>query len=262
MPDEPPLARRDLIASRLAQGHAVVAGVLAEEFGVSEDAIRRDLRALAEEGRCRRVYGGALPISAAMVPMSARMDASRERKEALARAAAATIRAGELVFLDSGSTNLAMAAFLPEDSEITVATNSVDIAAAVLRRQDVKLLMIGGPVDPLVGGCVDGAAVQSVMQLNIDRYFLGACAVEPKSGVGASHASDATFKRAALAVSEHCLALVMTDKFSARGSHRVASFASIETLIVEHDAPAAVLNTLVKAGVRILKAEPGLAHTE
>lgn len=42
-----PLARRDVIAARLAGGTAVVAAALAQEFDVSEDAIRRDLRALA-----------------------------------------------------------------------------------------------------------------------------------------------------------------------------------------------------------------------
>ncbi|WP_271025209.1 DeoR family transcriptional regulator [Rhizobium sp. RCAM05973] len=41
----------------------IVAASLAVEFNVSEDAVRRDLRALAAEGKCRRVYGGALPFS-------------------------------------------------------------------------------------------------------------------------------------------------------------------------------------------------------
>jgi len=66
--------------------------------------------------------------------------------------------------------NLALVDFLPEDSELTVATHSIDIAAAVLRRADLQLVMIGGAVDPAVGGCVDAVAVQSVGQLNIDRF--------------------------------------------------------------------------------------------
>ncbi|WP_247655764.1 DeoR family transcriptional regulator, partial [Hydrogenophaga aromaticivorans] len=73
-----PLERRDLIAQRLAQGQPVVAAALAAEFQVSEDAIRRDLRALAAEGRCRRVYGGALPPLPGALPMAVRMDAGRE----------------------------------------------------------------------------------------------------------------------------------------------------------------------------------------
>ncbi|WP_306171041.1 DeoR family transcriptional regulator, partial [Burkholderia pseudomallei] len=87
------------MAGRLALGQPVQAAALAAEFHVSEDAIRRDLRALAAEGRCRRVYGGALPVTPACAPMAARIDAARERKAALARTAASLIERGELLFL-------------------------------------------------------------------------------------------------------------------------------------------------------------------
>src|ERR1700742_3990116 len=106
MNTELPSGRRAEIEARLAKGQMVVAAALALEFEVSEDAIRRDLRALAAEGRCRRVYGGALPLAKAAIPMRARMDDGRDRKHALARKAASLIRPGQLVFLDSGSTNL------------------------------------------------------------------------------------------------------------------------------------------------------------
>jgi DeoR/GlpR family transcriptional regulator of sugar metabolism len=59
-----PLAeiRRNEIENRLKRGLPVKATALAEEFLVSEDAVRRDLRALAAEGKCKRVYGGAIPL--------------------------------------------------------------------------------------------------------------------------------------------------------------------------------------------------------
>jgi DeoR/GlpR family transcriptional regulator of sugar metabolism len=256
MPDEPPLARRDVIASRLAQGHSVVAATLAHEFAVSEDAIRRDLRALADDGLCRRVYGGALPISPGSVTLAARAQVSSDRKLALARTAARTIQRREFLFLDSSSSNLALAGLLPEDHELTVATNSLDIGAALLRRQDLKLILIGGPVDPSIGGCVDGAAVQSVSLFNIDRCFIGTCSVSATTGVGAFHSSDATFKRALIEVSQHCSTLITTDKFDVRAPYRVAPLAKIESIIVEHDAPVELLTALTQAGVSIIQAEP------
>ena len=194
MNSELPLARRDLIADRLANGMAVVATELANEFDVSEDAIRRDLRALAAEGRCRRVYGGALPIAPASNPMSARITEGREQKSALGRLAATTAMPGELIFLDNGSTNLALVDYLPEDHDLTIATNSIDIAAAVLRRPELKLIMIGGCVDPVVGGAIDATATTGVSQMNIDRCFLGACSVSATQGVCAFNAADGIFR--------------------------------------------------------------------
>lgn len=263
MTDDIPLARRELIASRLAAGHAVVAATLAAEFDVSEDAIRRDLRALAAEGRCRRVYGGALPVSPASAPMAARMDEARERKQALAAAAVAQVQRGELLFLDSGSSNLALVGLLPEEYELTVATNSIDIAAALLRRADIRLIMVGGQVDPVVGGSVDAAAVASVQNLHIDRCFLGACAVSPQEGVSAYEFADASFKRALLSCSRHAVILSTTDKLDARASHRVAALDAIACMIVEYDAPRAHIAALKKAGTAVLQAQrPASADSE
>jgi DeoR/GlpR family transcriptional regulator of sugar metabolism len=250
-----PLGRRDLIAARLASGQAVVAVKLAEEFDVSEDAIRRDLRALAAAGLCRRVYGGALPITPSARPMAARVGEAGGRKSALGRAAVPFIEQGELVFLDNGSTNLALVDWLPEDHELTVATNSIDIAAAVLRRPDLRLLLVGGAVDPIVGGAIDAEAMLSVMRLNIDRCFLGACAVSAKQGVSALNEADASFKRALLGRSQTKVVLVTNDKFTAKAHYRVARLKQMTCFVVEHDVSSETLVTLKKTGSMIVTAD-------
>lgn len=255
MTAELPLGRREVIVQRLAQGQAVVAAALAAEFQVSEDAIRRDLRALAAEGRCRRVYGGALPPLPGAQPMAVRMDERRERKAALARAALATIEPGEFLFLDSSSTNLALAQCLPEAYALTVATNSVDIAAALLRRQDVHLIMVGGAVDPLVGGCIDASAVLAVGQMNIQRCFLGTCGVLVDAGICTVDAADAAFKRALRAASQRCVAMATNDKLGLLLPHRVTPVREIDHFVVEHDADFAFLKALAKQGTQVLKAQ-------
>ncbi|MBK1615546.1 DeoR family transcriptional regulator [Rubrivivax gelatinosus] len=254
MTSDLPLARRDLIAQRLAAGQPVVAATLAAEFVVSEDAIRRDLRALAAEGRCRRVYGGALPPAAGAPAVAQRLGEGRERKQALARAAAATVRPGEFVFLDAGSTNLALVEYLPEDADLTVATNSIDIAAALLRRQDLRLLMVGGSVDLLVGGCVDASALLAVQRLNIARCFLGACALSPETGASAHDAADAEFKRALVGASRRLLVLATNDKLGALAAHRVAPVAAFDTVVLEPDADTALQAALAAAGANIVHA--------
>ncbi len=250
MSSDLPLARRDVIAARLDAGQPVAAGALAAEFGVSEDAIRRDLRALAATGRCRRVYGGALPVRPATLGMAARVDVLCHRKRCLARAGAATIRPGEFVFIDSGSTNLAIAEFLPEDCDLTVATNAVDIAAAILRRQDVRLIVVGGVADPIVGGCVDGAALQAVGRMRIDRCFVGACSISIERGLGAFQFEDATFKYALVHASRCNVVLALDDKFDARMSHEVAAFAEIDLLVVEETAEQSRIDAIERRGCR------------
>lgn len=154
-----PLARRDRIAERLLGGKAVAAATLAAEFGVSEDAIRRDLRALAADGLCRRVYGGALPISPANTPMTQRIKEGQEKKTVLAEIAVSTIQPDEFIFLDNSSTHLVLASLLPKEYNLTVATSSILIGSALLTRKDLSLILIGGSVNNQIGGSVDASAL-------------------------------------------------------------------------------------------------------
>lgn len=233
-----------------------MASSLAVEFNVSEDAIRRDLRALAAEGRCRRVYGGALPIHATHKPMAARLGEDGSRKDALARAAAQTIQSSEFIFLDAGSTNLALVDLLPEDQGLTIATNSVDIAQAVLLRGDLALIMVGGTVDTEVGGCIDSSAIEAVSTMNIDRCFIGACALSAKAGLGAHHHGDALFKRALLSISQTRIAMVTNEKLLAKVPHRIAFAKNLDLIILEEDAPSGVIVDLQRADVPFFLAKP------
>lgn len=254
MNDTPPVARRELIALRLDQGQTVVATALAEEFAVSEDAIRRDLRALAAEGRCRRVYGGALPISPMSTSMAVRASEDIDRKRSLARAAVKLLTPGEVIFLDNGSANLALAAELPDDLDLKVITNSVPIAAVLFERQSLDFMILGGVVNREVGGVIDASAVLAVQQLSIDRCFLGACALSVRHGACIFDPGDAAFKRALAGVSEAIVLMALTDKLETRAPHRVAPLEALDTLILEADAPQNIRDDLALGGARIILA--------
>ena len=58
--------RKQLVLARLRDEGKIVARELAEELGISEASVRRDLRDLAAAGQCQRVYGGAVPVSRAL----------------------------------------------------------------------------------------------------------------------------------------------------------------------------------------------------
>ncbi len=246
------VSRRDIIEARLARGQEIVASVIAQEFDISEDAVRRDLRALAAEGKCRRVYGGALPLVTPSRPISERIGKASERKMALARVAAGTVAAGELLFLDCGSTNLAIAALLPGDRKLTVATNSIDIAAAIMKRGDIPLILIGGLIDPVVGGSVDASAVARLDELNIDRCFVGACAVSAETGMSVQEHSDALFKRKLMTRSAINIVLATSEKFEERAPHRIGSARDIDWLIVEDDLPSNTRQALAEIGYALL----------
>ena len=116
--------RLDLIRAQLARQGKVLANDLAAQFGVSEDTIRRDLRELARQGFCRRVYGGALLPSPDSGSLAARVSSHQDAKAELARTTSRLLRDGQTLFIDAGSTNLAIANALPQELKLTVVTNA------------------------------------------------------------------------------------------------------------------------------------------
>ena len=256
MPNDIPSSRRDTILARLAAGQPVRSGALAEEFGLSEDAIRRDLRSLAAEGLCRRVYGGALPVVSGATPMAERIGEDVQRKQALADAALRFIEPSSFVFVDNGSSNLALVERLPPYLNLGIATSSITIAAALQQRDDVDVLVVGGMIDRMVGGAVDGTALETIARLNIDLCVLGACAVSVAGGVSAYDPDDATFKRALVARSRKTIVLATNDKLGRNAPHRVCDVDVLAQIVVEHDADADLVRDLAEAGATITRAVP------
>jgi DeoR/GlpR family transcriptional regulator of sugar metabolism len=246
-----PLGRQQRIVDRLGRGETVVAARLAAEFGVSEDAIRRDLRTLAAEGVCRRVYGGALPLSKASSSLAVRSGEDVDRKRALARAAVALLREGQTLFLDTGSTNLQLATELPDDRALTVVTNSIPVAAALMGRSGISLVVIGGSVNAAIGGCIGIRAVQELQRFQIDLCFLGACAISVEHGIAGFDITDTDFKRSALELSAATALMVTNAKLETAAPYRIGHIAELEHLILEHDAPAAIVDALQGSGALI-----------
>ena len=135
--------RHQIIRDRLAAEGRVLAGELASRFGVSEDTVRRDLRELAKAGQCRRVYGGAVaPAPFAAAPVGLRAGHAVEEKTRLARATVALLSRGQTLFIDGGTTNAAIARAIPRDLELTIATNSLEVASALSDHALIELIVL------------------------------------------------------------------------------------------------------------------------
>lgn len=249
-----PEQRRAAILSILQRGEAVSAAELATRFAVSEDAIRRDLRKLAAEGLCEKVYGGALPISAPAQPFSVRADENLERKAALAAAAVSLLQPRQCLFLDVGSTNALLAKTLPENLDLTVVTNSVPVLNALFGKAGIRLFAIGGPVNMHVGGTTGAKAVEDLARFRFDLTFLGACSLSRAAGICCFDGDDADMKRAAVANSNAVAALVMIDKLETGQPHRIVDFEDLDYLVLEEGTPPELIEDYRSSDIRILVA--------
>ncbi|WP_026618599.1 DeoR/GlpR family transcriptional regulator of sugar metabolism [Ensifer sp. WSM1721] len=233
--------RRAMISARLARDGQLVAKALADELGLSEDTIRRDLREMAAEGLLKRVHGGALPLTPPLPDFAARQAIAGNIKRRLGRRAAELVKPGQVVFLDGGTTNAEIARALPYDLRVTIVTHSPTIAAE-LERHDAEVVLIGGRLYKHSMVTTGAAALSAIEQIRADIFFLGVTGIHPAHGLSTGDYEEAAIKRAIARHTAETYVLATPEKFGAASPHRIMSVGELAGLVVPADMEADLLS--------------------
>src|ERR1039458_9217877 len=137
--------RRHMLAKIQRDGRVLVSE-LSDALGISRITIRKDLDYLQSKGLVQRTHGGALSAqSQALFDPSLQEKEHKQLKEKqrIGEAAAALVKEGMCVLLDSGTTTTAVARKLRQFSHLTVITNAVNIAAE-LAGTNFEIILTGG----------------------------------------------------------------------------------------------------------------------
>ncbi len=246
--------RKALILDRLGKDGRVVAKEISQALNLSEDTIRRDLRELAAEGLLQRVHGGALPASGALADLKTRRKMAVGDKAAIARAAAAMVEAGQTVFLDGGTSAVAVAQALPFDLEITVVTHSPDVAVALSDHPGVGIELIGGRLYRHSNVAVGAVALEGIRQIRADVYFMGVTGIHAEHGLTTGDREEAAIKRAISERSGETYVLASREKLGAVSACTVIALDGIDGIIVERNSTGEALEAIEARGVPVIRA--------
>ncbi|NLR95349.1 DeoR/GlpR transcriptional regulator [Rhizobium sp. P38BS-XIX] len=233
--------RKALLLDRLRRDGQIVAKSLADDLGLSEDTIRRDLREMAAEKLLKRVHGGALPLSPALPDFTARQAVSSDAKRRLGAYAASMIQPGQTVFLDGGTTNAEIARQLPRDLAVTIVTHSPTIAGELEHHPLAEVILIGGKLykhSMVATGAITMAAIASI---RADIFFLGATAIHPARGFSTGDFEEAAIKRHIAQCSAETYVLATSEKLDAASPCQILPLQSVSGLIMPAEVPDASL---------------------
>jgi DeoR/GlpR family transcriptional regulator of sugar metabolism len=246
--------RKSRILERLRSEGRVLSNVLADEFRVSEDTVRRDLRELAGEGLLKRVHGGALPLSrAAAFSMAEREREPSAEKRTLAAAAARMVESGQTILVDGGSTNLLLARALPRDLSATVVTSSPAVALALAEHAGVEVILPGGRLVRRAGTIAGPDAVDAIRAVKADLCFLGVCSLDPEVGITCGEREETFVKRAMISAAGEVIALATADKLDAVAAHVVAPVAELTRLVLAETVLEPRTRRYAERGVEIVR---------
>lgn len=246
--------RRELLINRLRVEGKVIARDVARELGISEDSVRRDLRELASAGHCQRVYGGAVPVSRAIVDYGSRAGVEPESKRRIAARAAQLIGHGDRVILDGGTTTLAVARALPLDLRATVITHSPTVAAALIDHPTVEILLLGGRIYKHSAVACGAAAAEAARAVNADVFLLGVTGVHAIHGLTTGDPDEAAMKRTLAQQSADTYVLASPEKIGAVSPYKVLELGAATAIITDAAADRHTLRDL-RAIVSIIVAD-------
>ncbi|MGI3163749.1 DeoR/GlpR family DNA-binding transcription regulator [Pseudooceanicola sp. 200-1SW] len=200
------------------EGRVMVDG-LAEAFGVSAHTIRRDINALCEEAKLRRLHGGAEYIEGqANLPYHARAVLNFDEKSAIAREVAKVIPDGATLFISIGTTPAIVAGALAEKQALTVITNNLNAAFALSENPGNRIILPGGEMRLPDRDILGPEAVDLFRTYRADFGIYGVGGIDHDGSLLDFHAAEVQMREQMRANSRRSILVADRTKFGRRAA--------------------------------------------
>jgi len=234
---------------------------LAEAMAVSEETIRRTAKALAKAGQVVRVRGGVyLANTEAGETVFSRIGRRTAEKRSIAAAAVEFVPDGSSVFLDVGSTTTFVAEALRARKGLTVITNSLNAALALVHRNDNRVFLAGGELGHIECGAFGPEALSFIKGFNIDTNILSVDGIDPKAGFLVNGAAEAALSRCAVQQAQRSIIVADHSKFGQNASMIACTPSDVDVLITDRAPVAGVQTKLSEWGIELIFTDKEPSH--
>jgi DeoR/GlpR family transcriptional regulator of sugar metabolism len=228
---------------------------LARRLGASPATIRRDLDLLETEAPIERTHGGARirPIRQAEQDFAARESQDILEKQAIAAAVMRLITPRSTIFLNDGSTIMAIAkAILAAGIEVFAATPAVNVATKLSEGDGVTSCLLGGIVRQSSLATAGPFTDSMAAQINADLAIISPDGIHAESGATFIHPQDAALARRMSERSEKTIVVATASKLQKRERINALGVTAIHTLVT--CASAERVAELEHAGLKVVSA--------
>ncbi|GIP22538.1 DeoR/GlpR family DNA-binding transcription regulator [Paenibacillus sp. J22TS3] len=251
--------RRETILAQLGTEGKVQVHALAMSFNVSMETIRRDLDRLEQEGKLRKVYGGAV-LARSEQTEPAFFKRSRMHfgeKQVIGKLAASLIHDGETILLDNGTTTIEIIKQLKNRSHVTVITNSVPILNFALKEFRGKVIFAGGEINAKYQAATGPMVYELLDQFKVNKAFISAGGISLSDGITDFDPDEAGVSRKMMKRAEESILVADHSKFGVTAFARISAIEDISMIITDEACPQEWLEALQRLNVEVIAGENG-----
>ena len=232
---------------------------LAQQLGVSEMTVRRDVDKLVPTGAAIKILGGVQTAHASKnlyeSPVQERLPIRRLQKEQIAREAAREIQPQQTIFLDGGTTCIVLAQYLAKKFEgLTIVTHSALVCMEFGRNSRGSkntVFTLGGQLDP-ANACFVGPTAEEIAQrFFVDIAFFSTKGFLPTEGTFESSIATIRVKQIMAEQAARAILLVDHSKFGQRALCKALDIKQIHKIVTDEGTAAADLAMVEQHGVAI-----------
>lgn len=251
-----PAQRRERIQEYLALHRIVPSSQLSAMLSVSEATIRRDLEWLEQEGFVERTHGGAVLSQRVNLEPSYLNRALRypEEKRLIGLAAAADIKDGDIVFINSGTTTTQVIRNIRSNADVTIITNNLS-AAIEVGEVGYELILVGGVFQPKSNSVTGRFAIENINQVYTNKAILGTDGISLKYGLTVPSNSEAEVLRLMIERTRGPVIIVGDhSKWGVVSNFEIAKIDEIHKFITDEGCDPLALAALAARSVEVLLA--------
>lgn len=247
------LGRQDRLLRYIEQVQRATVLELCQQFSISPATARRDLDALAGQGKVQRVHGGVLAMRSAPpeLPALERTSEQGAEKKRIAAAAAALVGDGESVFLGSGTTVAEVAACLRGRTNLTVITNSLLVVNCLADSAGINLVCLGGVLRRSEMSLIGHIAEGSLAEVRTNTVIIGIRAIDIDQGLTNDYVQETMTDRAILRIGRQVVVVADHTKCGRVATAFLAPINAMNVLVTDREAPADFVIAARAKGVRV-----------
>lgn len=244
--------RFEIILNELADKKKVKFEDLAVQLNVSEDTVRRDIEILHRNGLLSKARGGAILREKDPLTFHDRKSFLTKEKDIIALKAQQFLKNGMTVFMDGGTTTLAVVNSMHLDIKIRIVTNNYSIASIIEKFNNVELILLGGSYERDLAVTSGLTTCYEASKYIADLFIMGTCAVDPEFGISAVSITDGETKKMMVQSSKKIIALASQNKLYQTEAFKVCRIDQVDTLITDLDSNSVELDAFRKSDLLII----------
>ena len=244
--------RQNRILEILGRDNRTSVNALSDMLEVSSVTIRQDLNHLEAEGLLKRVHGGAVLKDGDN--LDNRLARNYQKKQRIAKKAAARVNEGETILIESGSANVLLARELVKIRKVTIMTTNVYIARQFRKNAQANIVILGGIYQPDSETLVGKMTRACIDQINIDKAFIGIDGYTTEDGFTLRDMFRAEISSHIVRKARDVCVVSDSSKFGKTGLTRICHLKDIQHVATDSDLDQRYRDELRASGIDLILA--------